>query len=155
DEYQAIVGAAGFLERLDRGRIRLSGADRRNYLQGILTNDIEALGAGSGCYAAMLTPNGRMIADMRVLELGDSLLIDLDAGLAAAIRERFQQFIFSEDVVVADESASLAQFGVYGPKAAAVLAHALRAFGEAHDDLPDAERLGGMRPGDNLWVPLS
>ena len=51
-----------------------TGADRRNYLQGLLTNDIVALTAGTGCYAAYLTAQGRMIADMRVFELGDALL---------------------------------------------------------------------------------
>ena len=59
------------------GRILLTGADRRSYLQGLLTNDIAALTPGTGCYAAMLTAQGRMITDMRVLELGDGVLLDL------------------------------------------------------------------------------
>ena len=48
----------------------LTGADRRAYLQGLLTNDIEALTPGTGCYAALLTAQGRMMTDMRVIELG-------------------------------------------------------------------------------------
>ena len=59
--YAALRGGAGFVERTDTGRIALTGADRRSYLQGLLTNDIEALTPGTGCYAAMLTAQGRMI----------------------------------------------------------------------------------------------
>ena len=58
------------------GRILLTGADRRSYLQGLLTNDIAALTPGTGCYAAMLTAQGRMMTDMRVLELGDAILLE-------------------------------------------------------------------------------
>lgn len=99
----------------------MTGADRRTYLQGILTNDIAALAPGTGCYAAMLTPQGRMIADMRVFELGGAILMDLDRDLAAAIADRLAQFVFTEDVRVEHVSDSLEQIGVYGPGAAAVL----------------------------------
>ena len=152
DGYRALVEGAGLIERTDRGRLRLTGADRRGYLQGILTNDIAALTPGTGCYAAMLTPNGRMITDMRVLELGDSVLIDLDRALAPAIHARLDQFIFAEDVVVSDESASLTQSGVYGPRAAAILAQALAELGAAGGDVPDASRLSSLRPFENVRV---
>ena len=47
----------------------MSGTDRASYLQGLLTNDVAALEAGQGCYAAYLTAQGRMIADLYVYEL--------------------------------------------------------------------------------------
>ena len=144
DDYHVLAEGAGLLERSDRGRLRLRGSDRRTYLQGILTNDIAALTPGTGCYAAMLTPNGRMIADMRVLELGDSVLIDLDAGLAPVIRERLDQFIFAEDVTVSDESGSLAQLGLYGPRAAEILARALRGLTTPDGNGPEVPRLAGL-----------
>ncbi len=144
DGYQALTEGAGLLDRIDRGRLRLTGADRRSYLQGILTNDIAALTPGTGCYAAMLTPQGRMIADMRVLELGDAVLIDLDRRLAPDIRDRFDQFIFSEDVVVSDDTDALVQLGLYGPHAGTILAQALSQLGARHHDSTAAgpERLG-------------
>ena len=65
---------------VDRTATRPAAADAariaRSYLQGLLTNDIAALTPGTGCYAALLTAQGRMMADMRVLELGDRLLLD-------------------------------------------------------------------------------
>lgn len=140
DGYQALTGGAGLLDRIDRGRLRLTGADRRSYLQGILTNDIAALTPGTGCYAAMLTPQGRMVADMRVLELGDAVLIDLDRRLAPDIRDRLDQFIFSEEVVVADDTDVLAQLGLYGPHAATILERALSQLGARDGDTPRAGR---------------
>ncbi|MBA3888461.1 MAG: folate-binding protein, partial [Acidobacteria bacterium] len=82
DQYRALREGAGLLDRSDRGRLVLTGGDRRAYLQGILTNDIEALAPGSGCYAAYLTAQGRMLADLRVFEMGDAILVDLDVSQA-------------------------------------------------------------------------
>jgi folate-binding protein YgfZ len=124
-QYRSIREGAGLRERLDRGRLRLTGVDRRDYLQGLLTNDITALQPGTGCYSAFLTAQGRMIADMRLWELGDSILMDLPVDLAPGIRDRFDEFIFSEDVQVENISDSQAQFGLYGPGAARVLAAVL------------------------------
>ena len=106
------------------GRLLLTGADRRSYLQGVLTNDIEALAPGTGCYAAMLTAQGRMIADMRVLELGDAVLLTLPASVTPAIRDHLERFVFTEDVQVVDISDSRAEIGVCGPQAGDVLARA-------------------------------
>ena len=106
------------------GRILLTGADRRSYLQGLLTNDIEALQPGTGCYAAMLTAQGRMLTDMRVLELGDAVLLDVPATVTTAIRDHLDRFVFSEDVQVEDVTASRAEIGLYGPAALDVLVKA-------------------------------
>jgi len=107
--YRALREGAGIVDRSGRGRLRLTGTDRRAYLQGLLTNDIEALAAGAGCYAAYLTPQGRMISDMRVFETGEAILLDLEGHVAATVRDRLSQFIFSEDVEVGDLTASTVQ----------------------------------------------
>ena len=126
DDYRVLREGAGILDRTAaRGRLRVSGADRRAYLQGLLTNDITALTPGTGCYSAYLTPQGRMIADMRVFELGDALLVDLERDVTETVRARWDQFIFSEDVKVESIGAATAQIGVYGPKAAAIVKGAL------------------------------
>ncbi|MGH9374247.1 MAG: glycine cleavage system aminomethyltransferase GcvT, partial [Vicinamibacterales bacterium] len=56
EQYDTLRMRAGMLDRSARGRLQLTGADRLAYLQGLLTNDVAALGAGDGCYAALLTP---------------------------------------------------------------------------------------------------
>jgi folate-binding protein YgfZ len=122
--YAALHSGAGLIDRSGAGRILLTGADRRSYLQGLLTNDIAALAPGTGCYAAMLTAQGRMMTDMRVLELGDGVLLDVPRQVATAIRDHLDRFIFSEDVKVEDVTASGAEIGVYGPGALDVLVQA-------------------------------
>ena len=117
-------GGAGLIERTDTGRIALTGADRRSYLQGLLTNDIEALTPGTGCYAAMLTAQGRMITDMRVLELGDTVQLDVPRALTQAVFDHLDRFVFSEDVKVADVTGAYAEVGLYGPAALDVLVRA-------------------------------
>src|SRR5215510_14159390 len=75
--YQAARQRAAFIERAARGRVLVNGRDRSTYLQGLLTNDTVALKGGEGCYAAYLTPQGRMISDLWVYELGDVILLSL------------------------------------------------------------------------------
>jgi folate-binding protein YgfZ len=127
-QYRALRNGAGLIDRsAARGRLRLTGADRRAYLQGLLTNDIVALTPGTGCYAAYLTAQGRMIADMRLFELGDALLVDLEMGVTPSVRDKWGMFIFSEDVQIEDRSTTTVQLGIYGPQAAEVLSQTLSA----------------------------
>jgi folate-binding protein YgfZ len=143
-EHQALLGGAAIVDRGGRGRLRLSGKDRRAYLQGLLTNDIAALGPGTGCYAAYLTAQGRMIADMRVFELGDAVLIDLEGPVAATVRDRLAQFVFSEDVAIEDLTDETTQIGVYGPDAPRVVAAAFAAEHAGGEPSPAAAALEAM-----------
>jgi folate-binding protein YgfZ len=118
--YTALRDGAALVE-MPFGRVMLRGIDRRAYLQGLLTNDIAALTPGTGCYAAMLTAQGRMITDMRVLELGDAVLLDVPVRLAPGVRDHLDRFVFSEDVQVEDVTAATGELGLYGPKAIEVL----------------------------------
>jgi folate-binding protein YgfZ len=120
--YQAARAHAAFVVRANRGRIIVSGGDRRAYLHGLLTNDIEALGAGRGCYAAYLTAQGRMIADLWVYELGDVVLLSMIGDVKATMLAKLDQFIFSEDVQLGDVTETFAQVAVVGPEAAQVVA---------------------------------
>jgi folate-binding protein YgfZ len=144
DQYRALREGAGLVDRSGRGRLLLMGLDRRAYLQGLLTNDIAALTPGTGCYTAYLTPQGRMIADLRVFEMGDAILADLDGAVAPAVLERWSQFIFSEDVRIEDLSATTAQLGVYGPRAAQVLQTALDAGRLPEEPAPTPQLLESM-----------
>jgi folate-binding protein YgfZ len=105
--YQAAHAGGGVVRRTDRGVLAVSGADRVSWLQGLLTNDIELLAEGESRYAAYLTPQGRMITDMNVVSRDERLLLDVPAALAAGLRARLDQLIFSEDAQVADESGTL------------------------------------------------
>ncbi len=122
EEYAARRGSAAVVDRSSRGRIAAVGRDRLTYLHAMLTNDIASLAPGQGRYAAYLTPQGRMIADMRVLELGDLTLLDVEPSVTRVVLEKLEQFIFSEDVQVSDLGPRLAEIAVYGPRASTTVA---------------------------------
>ena len=124
--YEKLRESAGLVSLSNRGAINMKGSDCASYLQGLLTNDISGLTTGAGCYAAYLTPQGRMIADMRVLNLGDRLLLDVDSAMSDTLTSRFSMLVFSEDVQVNDESSTWYWVGVRGPGAAACLEPILR-----------------------------
>ena len=112
----AVIGAVA-----PRTVIGVSGADRASYLQGLLTNDIQALTPGTGCYAAWLTPQGRMLTDLHVYESGDRILLDVPAAELSATLQRLDQFIFSEDVQLIDLSGAIDSIWIHGPEAAGLL----------------------------------
>ena len=120
-QYHAIKQHAVLGNLAPRGQIGLRGKDRGPYLQGLLTNDIQALTAGTGCYAAWLTPQGRMLTDMHVLEAGDMILLDVPAAQAQPTLQRLDQFLFSEDVQLSDLGRALSAVWIHGPASAHIL----------------------------------
>ena len=116
--YAAARDRAGMVDLGARGRIVVRGADRKTFLHALLTNDIALLRPGTGCYAALLTPQGRIIADMNVFELGDAMLVDARREVKDVLLQRFDQLIFSEDVQLGDVSDAWGCIGLYGPSAA-------------------------------------
>ena len=104
-----------------RAQIAVAGADRAAYLQGLLTNDIQALAEGSGCYAAWLSPQGRMLTDMHVLQSSGMILLDVPAGQASAVLARLDQFLFSEDVRIESLVEAMTGVWLHGPHADAVI----------------------------------
>jgi tRNA-modifying protein YgfZ len=145
--YEAARHGAGLISRADRGRIVVSGADRASYLQGLLTNDIVALTAGHGCYAAYLTAQGRMIADLHVYELGDVILLTLHHDVKDAVLAKLDQFIFSEDVQLGDVTDSFDQIAVVGPDAAPIVGPILAVDAGALRALPEH---GNLRAGSAI-----
>ena len=141
--YHAARRASALIDLSARGRIAVRGDDRASYLQGLLTNDIEALSSGDGCYAAYLTPQGRMLADMQVFNLGDELLLDVHPTVTAMLVDRLREFIFTEDVTVEDRTARWAAFGVHGPESARIVSEVVRpSVGDGSAPV-GADELGG------------
>jgi folate-binding protein YgfZ len=78
EAYRTIIEGCGALDRSERGKLALTGADAKRFLQGQVTNDVERLTEGEGCYAAFLTPKGKMLGDLRILDSGTELLLDTE-----------------------------------------------------------------------------
>jgi len=128
-----------FRRRRDRGVLRVTGRDRIDWLNGLLTNDLKSREGPRACPALWLTPQGRMITDVVVLELGEETWLDVPASLAAALAERFDRMIFAEDARVADASSELTSTGVYGSGAIELLREAMGP--DAPGDVPDPSAL--------------
>src|SRR4051794_1159057 len=70
--YEALPRRCGLVDRSERGKLLLTGPEAKEFLHGQVTNEIEGLEAGAGCYAAFLTHKGKMLGDMRVLDGGEA-----------------------------------------------------------------------------------
>lgn len=110
-----------------RSQLAVAGGDRASFLQGLLTNDIQALTPGTGCYAAWLTPQGRMLTDMHVLESDGMILLDVPADEAAATLARLDQFLFSEDVRLESLADVMTAVWVHGTGAASTIERVVQA----------------------------
>src|SRR3954464_6799574 len=116
-DYERLREAVGLVDRSARGKLRLTGAETVDYLQGQVTNDIEALAPGTGCYAALLNHKGKMLADMRVLRGEDYVWIDAEPeGLPALVRNACM-FSIGRDVHHEDVTADYAILSLIGPDA--------------------------------------
>jgi folate-binding protein YgfZ len=124
DQYAAAHNSAVMIDRSSQGTIALTGDDRASFLHALLTNDIAVLVKGKGAYAAYLTPQGRMISDVRVIETGSRMLLNVERDVAAPLAERFDKLIFSEDVQPRDATDEFAIVGMHGPSAAAMIKRA-------------------------------
>jgi folate-binding protein YgfZ len=120
DGYLALRRGAGLVRRTDRGVLSATGPDRLTWLQGLLTNDVRSLPIGGLVDAAWLTPQGRMITELRVIQLARETLLDVPASLAASLTAKLEGLLFAEDAHVADRSAGLAIIDLHGPEAGAV-----------------------------------
>src|SRR6185436_14706500 len=73
--YRALTAGAGLLDRSELGKLALTGGQAAELLNGQVSNDVEALVPGAGCYATLLTTKGKMLGDLRVLRTDDELLL--------------------------------------------------------------------------------
>jgi tRNA-modifying protein YgfZ len=129
-EYLAVTEGCGLLDRSDRGKLALSGADAKSFLQGQVTNDVEALAAGGGCYAAFLTPKGKMLGDLRVLDAGEELLIDTERVALQALFNMIRGFSVGYDAQLHKRTLERGLLSLIGPSADAVLGETAPALAE-------------------------
>jgi folate-binding protein YgfZ len=126
-EYAALHKGAALMDQPQRGFLQLTGKDRHAFINNLLTNQTwdkgkkTGLAAGRGVYAFFLNTKGRIVADMNVLELGDRLLLEMDARQVEPVGAAFEKFRFAEQVQIENESGKRHQIAVYGPAAKQVI----------------------------------
>jgi tRNA-modifying protein YgfZ len=120
-QYRQLREECGLLDRSARGKLLVRGAEAAEYLQGQLTNDVEGLAPGEGCYAALLDRKGHLQADMRVLRLTpDEIWIDTEPEALDRARRHLETYKIGRDVEVIDTGAERAILSLIGPQSAAL-----------------------------------
>jgi len=141
-EYDLLTDACGLIDRSQQGKLALSGPDAKAFLQGQVTNDIEALTPGLGCYAAFLTPKGKMLGDLRVLDSGSELLLDTERVALQPLFNMIRRFSIGYDVQLLKRTVQCGLLSLIGPLAAPIAgAGALPESEHAHG----ATEVGGVR----------
>jgi folate-binding protein YgfZ len=120
NEVQLVHEACGLVDRSERGKLALTGAQAKEFLNGQVTNDIAALEPGHGCYAAFLTHKGKMQGDLRVLDLGDELWLDTERPALQALFDTIRRFKIGFQVELHKRTLERALLSLVGPGARAV-----------------------------------
>ncbi|GAB5438289.1 CAF17-like 4Fe-4S cluster assembly/insertion protein YgfZ [Falsiruegeria mediterranea] len=97
--------------------LRLSGADTVTFLQGLVTNDVDKLDQGL-VYAAILTPQGKYLADFFLARDGDDVLLDVAEELADGLVKRLSMYKLRADVQIADSGLNLQRGSGEAPEGA-------------------------------------
>lgn len=136
-EYASLREGALLVDRSARHRLELRGAKARELLTGLVTNDILALEPGQGCYAAALTPKGKMVADLRVyMPEPDLLLIDAPVRAADGWMQVVRKYVNPRLAAYTDVSGTTRQVGIYGARSREIVAAAARLDAAHLDELP-------------------
>jgi tRNA-modifying protein YgfZ len=116
-EYELLSEAAGLVDRSDRAKFLVRGGEAAEFLQGQVSNDVEALEPGTGCYAVILNHKGKLRTDLRVLRGQDFFWLDTEAIGHAVLAHMLRTYALGRDVQWEDLSASRALVSVVGPAA--------------------------------------
>jgi len=130
DAMAAARRSALLIDMSSRGLLGVTGGDRVRWLDGMISGDVAALEAGpegAGCYAALLTNRGAIVADLHVGRLGERFLLESLRQEIPRIAETLGRFIIADDVELADLSGDFVRLGLEGPDATAILVASLEA----------------------------
>src|SRR5579875_3339849 len=119
-EYAAATTGCAIVDRSARGKLALTGADAKEFLQGQVSNDVLALTAGAGCYAALLTPKGKMLADLRILDTGEEILLDTERVALQELFNVIRRFSLGHQVTLHKRTLECGLLSLLGPDAARV-----------------------------------
>jgi tRNA-modifying protein YgfZ len=116
-EYELLTEAVGLVDRSARGKLELRGTEAAEFLQGQVTNDVESLAPGEGCYAALLNHKGKIRTDLRVLRGDDWLWLDAEPIGMRALTHTIETFSLGREVRWEDLGGARAILSLIGPRA--------------------------------------
>ena len=148
-EYRAVRGSVGLIDLSFRGILELTGKDSARFLNGMVTNDVRPLKPGYGQYAAMLSPHGELLADMRIYALADGYWLDLHEELIPQVRDVLERHLIADQVQIRDRRAEFVIVSLQGPACVEPLARL--GIGEAKS-LGEYQHLDGAVEGTPVRV---
>ncbi|MCH8824469.1 MAG: aminomethyl transferase family protein [Planctomycetes bacterium] len=123
-EYAAIRTGAGIFDSPHRGTIQVTGPERKDFLNRMLTQELKDFSSGQARESFWLNRKGRIDADLLLMELGDHILLDVDITQLEQAIETLNQFIILEDVKLEDATEKYHHIAIHGKQAIAVIASA-------------------------------
>src|SRR3954467_1214647 len=118
--YRALTAGAGLVDRSELGKLALTGDQAAEMLNGQVSNDVEALAPGTGCYAALLTNKGKMLGDLRVLQTGEELLLLTERSALQALFDQLRRGMIGWRAELHKRTVQQGLLSVIGPRARAV-----------------------------------
>ncbi len=116
-EYEAVTAGCGIVDGSERGKLALTGGETKSFLQGQVSNDVESLTPGTGCYAAFLTQKGKMLGDLRILDAGGELLLDTERVALQELFNMIRRFSIGYDVQLHKRTLERGLLSLLGPRA--------------------------------------
>lgn len=107
-------GARTYAELGDRGVLSIAGKDRRAFLQGLVSNDVNKVGPERAIYAALLSAQGKYLHDFFIVEIGDVLFLDAEAARLADLKRRLLLYKMRADVEIVDASEQFVVAALFG-----------------------------------------
>ena len=142
-DYRLLREQVGLVDRAERGRLALTGGEAKEFLHGQVSNDIEGLTPGRGCYAAFLTHKGKMLGDLRVLDLGDELRLDSERVALQELFNMIRRYKLGRDVELHKRTLEWACCRWSGPGARELVA----VGADEHDNVRGSAARRGRRHG--------
>jgi folate-binding protein YgfZ len=116
-EQRALTRAFGFVDRSNRGVLRVAGPDRLSWLHSLTTQDLERLGPSTAAQALVLSPHGHVQHHLTLTDDGSTTWIHVEPGTAGALLEFLESMRFMLRVELADVSGQFAVLTFMGPAA--------------------------------------
>jgi tRNA-modifying protein YgfZ len=117
DAHRAMTKGCAVVDRSERGKLALTGPEAKDFMQGQVTNDVEGLEPGSGCYAAFLTHKGKMLGDLRILDAGSELLLDCERVALQDLFTMIRRYKLGRDVELHKRTLESGLLSLIGPDA--------------------------------------
>lgn len=140
-EYAAARAGAGLFDLAHRAMLQFAGPDRLSFLQGMLSNDLRTLRMFEGQQAALLTQQGKVVAEVRVLCAMNSIYLDFWEALKEKTLAHLNRYLVADEVEILDTNEQWKVLSLQGPRAAEILRAAL-----APADLPGRAHQHAMIP---------